>query len=279
MVVVSRKHRRAVRGQRRQHRPVLPRHGFHRCHELQVLALGVVDQGHRGPSQISQVGDFTRVVHAQLNHGQRVPCPQAKQGERHTDVVVEVALSRQYPIGTARTFGASGSQDGGDHLRDGGFAVGAGHGDQRQRELRTPACGQRAQRQRGVGHLDATEARCGQATMGDGSSCATGLDLGQEIIGVKAHAFEGDEQIALSEAARIGVDAAQRCAAVAHQGGVGDAGQQPVQRLLQRHHGAGHAAPPAFALLLMCVPPPRNASAASAWVWSLKGCLTPATSW
>jgi len=40
----------------------------------------------------------------------------------------------------------------GDHLRHRGLAVGAGHGDQRQAELRAPAGGQPGQRLPGIGH-------------------------------------------------------------------------------------------------------------------------------
>lgn len=58
--------------QRGQHRAVFFRHRLYGVHELQVLALGVVDQGHRGAGHGCQRGNFAGVVHAQFHHRQSV---------------------------------------------------------------------------------------------------------------------------------------------------------------------------------------------------------------
>ena len=46
----------------------LTRHRFYRDHELQMLALSVVDQGHGGLRHGGQFGNFAGVVHAKLDH-------------------------------------------------------------------------------------------------------------------------------------------------------------------------------------------------------------------
>jgi hypothetical protein len=114
-----------------------------------VLALGVVDQRHRGPGQVGQVGDLAGMVHAQLDHADLVRGLQPQQSQRHADVVVQIAFGGQGALGLP------GPQDGRDHLGDGGLAVAAGHADQGQAALRAPGCGQCAQRSQAVGHLDA----------------------------------------------------------------------------------------------------------------------------
>ena len=90
--------------------------------------------------------------------------------------------------------------------------------------------------------------------------------LGQKVVGVKALALQGHEQIARLQAAAIGVYALHRCAALAHQAGAGLACLDPVQRLLQLHHHAG-----AF--------PARVARAWRACAMSENGRRWPCTSW
>src|SRR5699024_6867153 len=84
---------------------------------FQVGAGDVGDQRHPGFDQGYGPGDFTGRVGAQFDHRAPVPGPQAQQGERHTDVVVQVAPGGQGVVTEQR----------GDHLLDGGFAGVAGY--------------------------------------------------------------------------------------------------------------------------------------------------------
>ena len=134
--VIGRKYRHTTRSQGRQHAAVFFGHRGHAVHELLVLALGVVDQRHRGISASGKPGNFARVVHAQLQHGDTVVRAQAQQSQRHADVVIEITLRSQ------RIITLPCMQYGRQHLRHRGFAVAAGHCNQWQVKLRTPCLGQ-----------------------------------------------------------------------------------------------------------------------------------------
>ena len=228
-------------------------------HELQVLALGVVDQGHRGAGHGCQRGNFAGVVHAQFDHGRLVRSREAQQHQRHADVVVEVALR-----GKGR-LALPGPQDGGNHLRDGGLAVATRHADQRQSELGAPPCSQGAKRRQSVGHFNAGQPRRRDATVRQGGCGAAGLGLGQEGVGVKSLTLERDKQVAGLQGAGVGVHTGQGRGAITHQVGAGDALADKAQGLLKGHHAH--------------VLPPRACSAARAWAMSENGRRTPATSW
>ena len=230
-----------------------------------MLALGVVHQGHAGAGDVGQVGDLARVVHAQLDHRRLMRGGEAQQRQRQAHVVVEVALRGQGRIALV------GAQHGGQHLRDGGLAVAAGHGYQRQIKLSAPAGRQRAQGRQGVGHLNAGQARRLQPAMGNGGGGAGRAGLGQKGVGVETLALQGHEQVAGLQRAGVGVHARQRRGAVAHQARGRDAGAQQLEGLLQRHHGGVVGVAHATA--------PRRASASRACAMSENGWRWPAVSW
>ncbi len=163
------------------------------------------------------------MVHAQLNHGNFMVAAQTQHGQRHADVIVEVALRRQEGLRL------EGAQDGGDHLRHRGLAIAAGHRDHGELELRTPVGGQRGQRQFGVRHHQAGQARGAQALIGialaDRRDSTLGLGLGQKIIGIKTLTPQRHKQVAGFDRAGVGVHAPERhraavhaaCHATAHQ--------------------------------------------------------------
>ena len=232
--IVRRKHRYAARRQRVDDGAVFLGHGFDGGHEFEVLTLGVVDQGHRGLGDGGQGGNFTGMVHAQLDHRQRMVRAQAQHGQRHADLIVEVALSGQ------KSLWLVGAQDGRHHLGHRGFAVAAGHGHQRQRELCTPVRGQFSQRQFGIGHHEAGQAcdsqtRLGIIALADGGHRTFGFGLGQKFIGVETLATQGDKQVTRLQRAGVGVDAGKSHVTLAHQTGM----VQPRLGLLQSHHLAG----------------------------------------
>ena len=263
--VVGRKHRDARGGQGRQHGAVLLRHGLHAGHELLVFALRVVDERHRRRRQPGQLPDLPRVVHAQFHHAHAVPdlvvLAHPQQGQRQADVVVQIAL------GGERSGAVASAQDGRDHLRHRGLAVAAGHRDQRQVETVPPCRGQRLQGRQRIGHLQATQARLGQTTLGQGRHRARLARCSQEVMGIKALAAQGHEQVAGLQAAGVGMHPLERERAIAHQH---RAGQQRMG-LGQGHHGC---APTGCAV----ADARRACKAAVASVTSQKGCFTPAIS-
>jgi hypothetical protein len=110
-----------------------------------------------------------------------------------TQVVVQVALCGQGIIACA----AHGcAQDARHHLRHGGFAVAAGHGNQRQAETAAPKCGQFAQCQAGVGHVDTGQGGGTQTLFSHDSHRAGHRSLRQEVVGVERLTFQRHEQVA-----------------------------------------------------------------------------------
>ena len=174
--VLRREHRHAICGQGSDHRAVFLGHRGHRGHELQVLALCVVDQRHCGAGQSRQQGNFPGMVHAQLEHCDLVLRAQAQQGQRQADVIVQIALGGQTGLGFP------GLQNRGQHLGHRGLAIAASHSDQRQAELPAPAAGELGQGQAGVGHQQARQASgkqpLGGAELTQRRHCTTCLRLG-----------------------------------------------------------------------------------------------------
>ena len=229
--IVRREHGHAVGPQGCNHRAVLLRHRLRVGHELQVLALRVVHQRHRGPCHVGQRLDFTGVVHAQLHHRHLVLCIQAQQGQRHANVVVEVALRGQHGLRL------EGAQNRRHHLCDRGLAVTARHSDQGQLELRAPACGQLAQGVFAISHHQTGQTGASQSgvrciTLAQGGYGALGLGLGQVVVAVKALALECHEEVARHQAAGVGVHTLHGDAGITNDLRAGD----PLCCLLQGHH-------------------------------------------
>ena len=224
--VIRRKHGHTCIRQGADHRAVFTCDGFHGGHEFEVLTLRVVDQRHRWLRHGRQFGDLAGVVHAQLNHAQLMTCAQTQQGQRHANVVVEIAFSGK------RLLALEGAQDGRDHLRHRGLAVAAGHRHQRQRELGTPAGGQAAQGSLAVAHLQARQAGLKQSVLSQRGDGATGTGLRQKIMRIKALAFERHKQVTGAQAARVGVNALKAQRGIAHPLRT----RQQLRCLRQRHH-------------------------------------------
>ena len=204
--------------------------------------------------------DLAGVVHAQLHHANAVLRRHAKQGQRHTNGVVEVTLRGQCGIACV------GTQNAGNHLRDRSLAIAAGHGNQGQRKLAAPACRQRAQGYRGVWHLNARQAQRLQPAMRNGSgSQSLAFDLRQKVIRIHALAFERHKQVSGLQRAAVGMHAQQRRGSITHQPRLRLEGGNPRQSLLQIHHH----------LLL----PLRKANAPRALSISENGYFTPWISW
>ncbi len=79
--------------------------------------------------QSRQVIDFTGVVHPHLDDGKLMMFPQAEQGQRDANMVIEIAGADVNRAGLGK--------NGPDHFLDRGFPVTAGHTD--HRDIKTPA--------------------------------------------------------------------------------------------------------------------------------------------
>ena len=211
------------------------RHGLYGAHELLVLTLGVVDQCHGGLGQLGQVGDLTRVVHAQLDHGHAVVGAQIEQGQGHANVVVQVALGGQGVVSRM------GTQDGRDHLCHGGLAVAAGHGDQRQTELRTPPSRQLTQSDACIGHHQRGQAvrrslRLARGLTHHGYS-ALRLGLGHELVAIKTLTTQSHKQVTCLQAAAVGVHPIGHHTLHVHTASLAQPAQGETQTQLHGHRG------------------------------------------
>ena len=97
---------------------VLHRDLVYRAHEFQVLALRIVDERHGRAGNAGEISDFPLVVHAELDGAPAMRRPQAQQGQRHADVVVQVSRGRKHGISAGMT-----AQDRGQHFLHGRLAV------------------------------------------------------------------------------------------------------------------------------------------------------------
>ena len=149
MLIITRNDDNALRTHRRNHRTIFQSDGTHGVHEFQMLTLRVIDQGYRGVNHCRQHGNFSGMIHTQLDNSNLVVLPQAQQGHRNANIVIQIAARGQR--GAVRPFSG---QDGGQHLRDRGFSVATRNGNQRHIVLRTPGVGQRAQREASVRNHD-----------------------------------------------------------------------------------------------------------------------------
>jgi len=190
--------------------------GLDRAHEFLVLALGVVDQGDSRLDDAGQVGDLAGMIHTQLDHGIAMLGAQAKQRQRQADVIVEIAACRQPAVLTRRR-----GQDGGQHLGDGGLAVAAGNGDDRNVEARPPTGGRRTQCQAGIRHHHLRHVEF-QAAIHHQRYGAAGQGLVGEIMGVEPLALQAEEQAVRRQVAGVGADIFESDGGIADQFGVGN---------------------------------------------------------
>ena len=139
--VIGGKYRDTIGRQRCQRRAVFVGGGGGRGEKLLVFALGVVDDGQRGPGELGQLGNLARPVHAQLEDRRPMMRGQLEQHQRQADVVVQVAPRRQ-PERASVALPVGLGEDRPDHLGQRGLAVTSRHRDHRQREPRSPVrCG------------------------------------------------------------------------------------------------------------------------------------------
>jgi hypothetical protein len=123
---------------------------------------------------------------------------EGKESEGEADVVIEIALG-----GEERE--VLGENRGGEVL-GGGFAVAAGEGDDEWVMPGAIGAGEVLQGEEGIGDLDNSAGDTLDGLADDECRSAGGGDLGGVVVGVETVAFEGDEDISLSDATGVGAD-------------------------------------------------------------------------
>jgi hypothetical protein len=119
----------------------------------------------------------------------RCAAVQAHHGQRHADLVVQVALR-----GQARFLAKGGGQDGRDHFLDRGLAVAAGDADDGNGELAAPCIADPAQRHQRVRHDDGRQREALRQLLDDDRRDAVGGHLLEEVVGIEGFAAQCDEQ-------------------------------------------------------------------------------------
>jgi hypothetical protein len=158
---------------------------FDGAEAFEMLGPGIRDQSHRGPRQLAQRGDLTRMIGAHFDDGETVHGVEPVQGQRHADVIVETASGVQR--------GAGARQNCRDHLLAGGLAIAAGHADHGNLELRAPGARGALQRLQRVGHQDLRQGPR-HLRVDHRAGGTSELRRAHEFIGIESRATQGDEQ-------------------------------------------------------------------------------------
>jgi hypothetical protein len=131
---------------------------------------------------------------------------EGEEGEGEADVVVEIALGGE----KREVLG----EDGGGEVLGGGFAVATGESDDERVVPGAIGAGEVLQGEEGIGNLDDSAGDIRDGLADDESRGTGGGNLGGVVVGVEAVAFEGDEDIALSDTTRVGADLGDQTLAV-----------------------------------------------------------------
>ena len=171
---------------------------FERTKSGEVRRGDVGNQRHVRAGECYQGGDFAGVVRAHFNHRIAVFVAQTQQGERHADVVVQVAdggerLPARLQQALQDFFGA-------------GFAVAAGDGEKLRLATGAAVACQRLQGGEGVGDDDLRQVRVWLVFGDDGGDGALPFGRGEEVFTAEVRPAQSDEQFARLQAAAVGAD-------------------------------------------------------------------------
>ena len=166
-------------------------------------------QRHIRHRQPRQVFDFMQMVHAHFQHRITVMGVETQQHLRHANVVVEIALGGEHAVAVTTMRRQNGAQ----HFLDGGFAVAAGEGNNRQRKAAAPelrelcVCPQRVThhnlRNRHILFFGNQRRRR-----------ASGLRAGHILVAVKIFTLDGDKQFTRQYAAAVSGNTVKRRALI-----------------------------------------------------------------
>ena len=213
VAVIGIDHRRPVAAQRLEELALRPGDSVETAEPFQVRGARVDDETDAGCGDPGEVRDLARVIRAHLDHGIAMRGLEPREGERHTDVVVEVAAGNQAasPV----------SEDRPRHLLDRGLAVAAGDAHDGARKIPPPCACERSQAREHLGHDHLRDVNRHE-TVDQRTRGAARCNIGDEIVRVVMLAAQGDEQVPLTERARIARDPAKgRIGAVQRASGHG----------------------------------------------------------
>ena len=189
--VVGVQHRDAAGGKRGDRVRVLGGDLGDACHELLVLALGVVDDDDRRPRDRRELARLAAVVHPELDHRRAVALAQPQQRQREPDRVVEVARRRE-----RRAFAPGRPQDRRGHLLDRRLAVAPDDDRERQAEARAPVGGETPERRERIGHGDDRAGKRAAAVRDQRRRGAAAERARDEVVAVEALAGARRAQLA-----------------------------------------------------------------------------------
>ena len=205
----------------------------HVAHPFEVGPLRVGYHRHGRRAKRRQIGDFARVIHAHLDDR----CPMAgidsQQGQRQTDVVVQIAARRQHGIAKLAP------ENGGDHFLGRRLAIRARHGDDRDFETGAPRGSHPAEGNPRIGNNQRRCAHRHARLPGHQQGAGTGGDgLLQEIVAIETLATQRHEQLPWFDRARVGGHAGNRLIGTAQDAADGalDLGEPPVHHATTRGH-------------------------------------------
>jgi hypothetical protein len=170
---------------------------FQRAEAGEVRRRGVSDDGDVGADEGGERGDFAGVVCADFDDGVAVFVGQAQQGERYANVVVEVALGGQ---GLSLLL-----QEALQDFFGGGFAVGAGDGNEGGTATFAAVTGKGSERREAVFDDDLRQVDVASCFDDSGNGAARFRSF-QIVRAVEVFAFEGDEERARRQVAAVGAD-------------------------------------------------------------------------
>ena len=166
-----------------------------------MLALRIVDQANRWLSHAGQSSNLIGMVHAQLNDRAAMDRPQAQQGQRNTDLVVQVSLG-----GQTTCIPLPSGENGGNHFLGCRLAVAACNGHDRQAETLTPCLTQFHQGKSGIAQCNLWQPGFRTLFL-DKSRQGTCLKrLIQEIMRIEFFAAQSNKNRARVQLAGIGLN-------------------------------------------------------------------------
>ncbi len=179
-----------------------PHDGFDRTEFTHVRAPGHRHHANVWRRQRGQAGDFAHMIRAHFDHGEAVFAAEFEQGQRHANVVVQIAFGRQR--------GASGGTHRGQQLFDRGFPRTAGDGHDLRRAGATPALRDGVQGGERISHDELRQRNFRQESAHHRRHRTAFERGGQMIVAIEAFAAEGEKEVARLKAAGVGAGAHHR---------------------------------------------------------------------
>ena len=168
---------------------------------FEVGAAHIGDESAVGVGDAAEELDFAQMVGAHLDDGNLGIGGDGQQGQRHAEVVVEVALGGRHAVALG--------ENGGDQFLGGGLAVGAGDADDGDGEVAAVLAGKFLQGAQHVGDDDATVVDLVLRIADDAQGGALLEGLRSKGVAIEMLALEGKEDASGGDGARVGGDSAR----------------------------------------------------------------------